>query len=164
MKFPPNMWMFSNLLLYNIYNTWPLSRYIAGFSPDPFNPPVSLFCVFCCLFAELWPVWLRSPRSQPERVQCERSHFRRDADPSAHVTECQITQHTPASRVWATAGFFIALFLQPLPQYIPLLSISLYLSAVQVVVCTSLAFHLYYVSFKYLALEFLQGCLRMFVW
>lgn len=52
--------------------------------------------------------------------------------------------------------------------YSPLLSISLYLCTAQVVICTSLAFHLSYVSFKYLALEFIQGChvclyVRMFL-
>lgn len=38
-------------------------------------------------------------------------------------------------------------------------NLSIPISAVQVYVCTPLAFHQYYVSFKYIALEFIQGCL-----
>lgn len=104
--------------------------------------------------AELRPVRLRSPGSQPERLQRERSHFRGDADAAAHVAERQITDGTAAGPVWTSAGSSI---LQPLLPYTLLPSICLYLSAAQVAVCTSLAFHLYYVSFKYLALESLQG-------
>lgn len=82
-------------------------------------------------FAELWPVRLRFTRSQPERFQCERSHFWRDADPSAHVTECQITQHTHTHncvQCGATAGFFIALPSNPSSSIFSLFSLSLSLS------------------------------------
>lgn len=120
------------------------------------SPGTTLTPVSDCFVsaAELRPVRLRSPGSQPERLQRERRHFRGDADAAAHVAERQITDGTAAGPVWTSAGSFI---LQPLLPYTLLPSICLYLSAAQVVVCTSLAFHLYYVSFKYLALESLQG-------
>ena len=47
--------------------------------------------VFADSIPELWPVWLRPTRSQPERLQCERSHLWRDADCIAHVSERQIS-------------------------------------------------------------------------
>lgn len=94
------------------------------------------------------PTWEGPMWKEPFLKRCwPRCTCRRASDNSAH------TGHSWLLLLLSSSG---------LADSIALLAITLYLCTAQVIVCTSLAFHLCYVSFKYLALQFIQGCL--YVW